>query len=597
MRAALARHRDAWIAAAGLAMAALLALGPLEAREAGLHVGGLLVSLPELLSAFAVSVAAVAALAAYTPPADLRQHRARLLVPAAFALWAAVALCSVVWAPADRGHVFKYGLRVTGGALLAISAFWLAPHVAFRRRFTVGVVASLAILTLLGTAERLLGRSFEPFLKLFRDEPTWMLGEQRLTTVFYHANTCAAFFELTAPFLLLAAAARGQKPLRRALLLAWLLAVAVLLSLTYSRAGLLAGMAGAVLLAYAARAVRDRRALLVVAIAYAVCVAGAYGANPDMRHRIGLTERSYRATYKAKTPCIGHAGQPLSLQIAVRNRGEWALSNRQAPGSLLTTLLTPEGRRVGDWHQTPLPDMPRGAKLAVNVGLALPRRPGKYLLAVDVARDEVLRISALGNPMAYLKCLVAPPGADLARLRPPSLAGDRPLDASEVAAVRRLELERKHYWWAAWQLIQEHPLLGLGADRFRLEYQRFVPAEAYDPRARAHSIVVETAVDLGVPGLLALLFLATVLLGSAWVAIRRGWRCHGDAAPGGDGAILAAAAGLCGFLVHSQVDYFLGYTQIAILFWPMAGLLSGAVWNTAHAAPGATSNGERSDQP
>lgn len=591
MKAAASKH-ESWIAAAGLAMAALLALGPLEAREAGLRVGGLLVSLPELLSALAVAVALVAACLSYEPPADARQHRARVWIPAAFALWAIVALCSVAWAPADRGHVLKYALRVSGGAALATAAFWLAPYAVFRRRFTAGVLATLGILTLMGTLERLVGRAFEPLLKLFRDEPTWMLGEQRLTTVFYHANTCAAFFELTAPYLVIAAAARGRKPWIRAVLLAWLLAVAVLLSLTYSRAGLAAGIAGAGLLAYAARTVRVRRALLVVALAYSACVAIAYGANPDMRARIGLTDRSYRATYRARTPCIGHAGERLAVQIAVRNRGEWALSNRQAPGSLLTTLMTPEGHRVGDWRQTRLPDMPRGAKVTVPTTVDLPSRPGRYLLAVDVARDEVLRISALGNPMAYLKCLAAAPGADLARLRPPSLGSDRPRDASEVAAVRRMELERKHYWWAAWQLIQERPLLGLGADRFRLEYKRFVPAEAYDSRARAHSVVVETATDLGVPGLLALLALGAVLLSSAWVAIRRGWRCHGDAASVGDGPILAAAAGLCGFGLHCQVDYFLGYTQIAILFWPMLGLLSGAVWNRAGDAAAGARDGQ-----
>lgn len=593
------RRGQDWIAASGLAMGALVALGPLELRDAGLQVAGLLVSLPELLSALAVCAALVAVLLSRTPASTASQRRTRLAVTAVLGAWALVALASAAWAPADRTHVVKYGLRAAGGVSLAIAAYWLAPHAVFRRRFTAGLLVSLGILTVLGLLERGFGRSFEPFLRLFRDEPTWMLGEQRLSTVFSHANTCAAFLELTAPMLVVAAAARGQRPYRRVLLLGWLLLVAVLLSLTYSRAGLVAGMVGAGLLAYSARRQRDRRALVVVALGYAAAVGTAYVANPDMRARIGLTERSYRATYRARTPCMGHAGERAQVQVTVRNRGEWALSNRQAPGSLMSTLMTRQGRRVGDWRSTPLPDMPHGARADVPVMVSLPERPGTYLLAIDVARDEVLRISALGNPMAYLTCVAAPPGTSLARLKAPSMASAQPLDASEVAATRRMELERKHYWWAAWQLVQEHPLLGLGADRFRLEYRRFVPAEAYDPRARAHSVIVETAVDLGVPGLLALLGLGILLIGSARVAIRVGWRCHGRREVGGDGLTLGAAAGLCGFAVHSQVDYFLGYTQVAILFWPMLGLLCGAVWNT----PGGTgregeadAGGERDDR-
>ena len=319
MIAVSTRRGQDWIAAAGLAMAALLALGPLELRDAGLQVAGLLVSLPELLSALTVAVALVAVLLSHEPSSDAAQRRARLWVPVVLGAWALVALGSAAWAPADRMHVVKYGLRAAGGVALAIAAFWLAPHPVFRRRFAAGLLASLAILSVLGLLERGLGRGFEPFLKLFRDEPTWMLGEQRLSTVFSHANTCAAFLELTAPLLVVAAAARGQRPYRRALLLGWLFLVAVLLSLTYSRAGLVAGMVGAGLLAYSARRQRDRRALVVVALGYAAAVGAAYVANPDLRARIGLTERSYRATYRARTPCLGHAGERVDVLGTVRS--------------------------------------------------------------------------------------------------------------------------------------------------------------------------------------------------------------------------------------------------------------------------------------
>jgi hypothetical protein len=92
--------------------------------------------------------------------------------------------------------------------------------------------------------------------------------------------------------------------------------------------------------------------------------------------------------------------------------------------------------------------------------------------------------------------------------------------------------------------------------------------EAYDPRARAHSVWLETAVDLGLLGVAALALLAWTLLRACRLAFRRGWTSD-------RGTALAIAAGLAAFAVHSSVDYFLAYTQFAVVFWPLVGLLLG----------------------
>ncbi len=559
--------RSAWIAAAGWAMAGVIAFGPWEFRE-GIGFLHLQLSLPELLAAFAVCVAGVAML--LNLPNVLGQIRQNRMLYMALCAWALVHLASVFSTPADRGLVLKFALRVTGGVVLAAVACTFAPQPRFRQAFSLGILTSLGLISLLGALERIVGRDFERFLKLFRDEPTWMLGEQRLSTVFYHANTCAVFFELTAPFLIVAAASdRLSKPLR-GLAVAGLTGVAVLLSLTYSRAGLISAVSGALVLLVASQLGRKRPILTALSFFYIATVVGAYVTNPDMRARVGLTERSYRAEYTFEAPCAGYGGQTVAVPLEVHNRGEWALSNRQAPGLLMHIWMTPEGKRLAiKWNYELLPDMPQRSRVHLKVPVRLPRKPGVYVLAVDIMRDEVLRISELGNSIAWLRCTSAPDGTDLAPLLAVGPSRTAPDQADEVISSRHLELERRNYWRAALLLWERRMLFGWGDDRFRLSYREYVPFEGYDPRARAHSVLAETAADLGLVGLAVLLFFVFVVARRGLVVIKRGWLPE-------NGPGIAAAAGLAGLAVHSQVDYFLAYTQVTVILWPMIGLLCGA---------------------
>ena len=562
---------------AALAMAALLAFGPWEFRD-GLRLGGLNVSLPEILAAVAALLGLVAVFLNRGDPLFQAHVRRARPVLAVLAAWALLHFASALWAPADHGQpasiglIVKVSLRTTGMVLLAGLACLLSLYPSFQRTLLGGLLLGLALLTGLGLAERRLGRELEPFLRLFRDEPTWMLGEQRLSLVFYHANTAAAYFELTAPTLLVFTVAQWHRRWLRLPLLLWLATLAVLLSLTYSRAGFGAAVVGALLLAVAARqnARIPRLWLRVVAVGYAATVVFAYAVNPDMRARIGLTERSYQARYLFERACVGKPGERLSVPVTVRNTGEWPLSNTQAPGSVVYALLTSNGRLVMPWWESvPLPALEHGDKARVTLHPQLPAKPGDYVLAVDVVRDQILRISALGNPIAWLRCTVLTPSDDeaTARLHGPSLG--RPTETSAVTEWRPADLERHHYWRAALLLFARHPLLGYGADQFHLVHRGWVPDASYDDRARAHSVAAETAVDFGLLGL-------SVLVALVLVTGRRLWRILRHARLPTDAPALAAMAALGGLAVHSQVDYFLAYTQVAAFVWPLLGLACGA---------------------
>lgn len=546
-------------AAFGLAAALLLVLAPLELRQ-GLALGPLTMTTAEMVGAVAAAVGLGSLWRGWRtralPLPTLAEARWPLL---GLAAWAAVHLASALWADPPALGVVKPALRIAAEVLLAMLCYLHAGDAAFRRRFAAGLIGSLVVIAALGIGERVLGREFEFALLQFRDEPTWMLGEQRLATVFYHANTCAAFFELTSPLaLLMGLLASGWR--RWALLLLAALS-ALLLSVTYSRAGFGAALAGAAVLAWALWRRRQARWGWQLALGWWLLVAGAYVANPDMRARIGLDERSYRPQYRFLDGCAGHPGDVVPVRVEVKNRGAWPLSNRQAVGSLIHVLINWRGKKVGGgWTWTELPDIAPGQTGMATLKVALPGPPGDYVLAVDIMRDEVLRISAAGAPMAFLGCGVYDPAA---AVTPGDTAQVVPANADAVRVHRMIDLERRHYWRAALLLWARRPWLGWGSDRFHDIHREYVPSVGYDSRARAHSIFGETAVDLGLAGVAVLAALLALVGRACWRAVRQF---------GSGGALaLGLAAGLAGFFVHSLVDYFLGYTQIALVVWPMVG--------------------------
>lgn len=544
--------------AAATAVGALLLLGPFEAREATVPLGPLALTFTELLAAFAVTVAAGALLVVMRQDATFRGGvLARLRGPAPWLLaaWASVHLLSAVWADADAAESLKFGMRTAGGVALGLVSFAWASERSFLRRIEGFVLAALATMFAIAIVERTGGQAVEPFLGLFRTEPTWMLGEQRLATVFYHANTLAAWVELLLPWALVGAASRTGR--RRIWPIVLAFGAIWMLGLTYSRAGLAAGILAAVALLFASRRGPGWRSLRWMAGGAVVLIAASYVANPDMRARLGLEERRYEVEYRFEGDCEGEPGERIEIPVAIHNDGEWPLSNRQAPGELAHVAWPEEGRPdASAFHYQRLPPVPPGEEVTLTLAIELPQEPGSIDIVVDIRRKNVIWLSAVGVEPGRLHCVAGPAVAEHA---------DRDGDQDAIRLQGRpLELERRHYWQAALRLLAERPVLGHGADQFHLRYRRFVPPRGWDGRARAHSIVVETAADLGALGLLAL---------GLWVGLLL-FRTAGLLAGGRNSPryALAAAVGCCAFLAHGMVDYFLAYTQIVVVFWPLLGI-------------------------
>lgn len=535
------------VARAGLWTGALLALAPFELREWTLGVGGLKVTLVE----------ALALLAALQNLWALRHGWRRRLsdmarpVFIALAAWTLLNIASAAWS-GQAINSLKFALRTAGGVWLCLSCAALAGSGSYRRALSRGVLVSLAGLTVFASCERLIGQPFERVLLHFRDEPTWMLGEPRLSTVFYHANTLAAFLELTIPLLLLTAAqAQGR---RRWMLLLWLALTGIMLSLTYSRAGLGAGVLGALILAVALRG-GDRRRIYALAFALFLCVA--YFGNPDMRARLGGAERTYKVAYEFLEPCQGRPGEVVRVPVRVKNIGQWPLSDRHAPGELGWVIWPPTGRPpASHFSYHPLRPLTTGQHQDVLTEVRLPNTPGKHALVVDVRRKAVIWLSAAGAKLGGVLCDASEDATTPTR-------DYRPTESIKMQ-TRPLELSRLHYWRAALELFSERPWLGHGADQFRWQYRSQVPDRAWDPRARAHSVLMETAADLGLLGLIVLGALIALIALNMLQNLRRASALHYTQ--------LAATVGCCAFAAHSVVDYFLAYTQILLVAWPMLGL-------------------------
>lgn len=551
-----------WLEASAWTMALVVGLGPLELRDATVQLVGLTVSSVELMAALAICCGTAAVLLLRRAG----QLRRTLTHPLGFILagWALLHVASALWSD-DALFSLKFGLRVTGGALLAWICSSLGHLRRFRRSVTFGLLGGLALITLIACIERTVGQRFEPVLQWFRDEPTWMLGEPRLSTVFYHANTLAAYLELTLPFLLVAPWLGTTAKRQRWLLLCWAAMVGAMLSLTYSRAGLLAGVLASLTLGTAARYGGKHMSLARASYVFAGVLSVAFMANPDMRARLGMGKREYRVRYDFSETCEGGPGNEIRVPITVTNTGEWPISDRHAPGELGYLIWPKQGRPIqAAFRYEPLPNLAQGEQFQTVLRVHLPDIPGTWSLVADIRRKGVVWLSAVGTKVGRMTCTVhAHPGD--AQAQPSQHQAHLP----NIQLQRRpLELARKHYWQASVRLLAERPWLGHGADRFRMSYGRLVPNKAWDDRARAHSVIMETAADLGLMGLLMLGLLLGVIAATAMPNLLM--------RAGSSRIATAATIAMVGFGLHSLVDYFLAYTQILLVVWPIIGLATAA---------------------
>jgi len=136
-----------------------------------------------------------------------------------------------------------------------------------------------------------------------------------------------------------------------------------------------------------------------------------------------------------------------------------------------------------------------------------------------------------------------------------------PRTDNELAAA---PVAREQLWAAALQMIEQHPLLGVGPDNFRHSYGSYLGLSIWDERVHANNLYLELIADTGVLGAAAF----ALVIGVALARL-----LGGGPLPGVEGVwMVGLAASLTTFFVHGTLDYFLDFTPIFLLFWMVVGL-------------------------
>ncbi len=496
--------------------------------------------------------------------AGLRPYRPVWMPAVLFLLWA---LFSALMAPEFRLAALKFTARLGTG----FYALGLTLYVA-RTPWRLGallwaIVIGAGVSALIGLGEWLRWPGLAPLLALFKDAPSRVGGELRVSASFQYATIASMFFETAVPLALaLAATARARGARLAALVIALLCGGVVVLTLT--RAGMitLALVLGAML--GLARMRPHYRALtrpvasallgLIVVIALMTLGTAAFRARLTTENDTGW----YGAAYRVPASLTARAGETVTVPVEVQNTGQiaWTVAGDN-PFALGYRWLSGDGRQVLALPHVefPLPQtvQPGDAiRLEVPVRVALP--PGEYRLAWGMLQHRILWFRDRGVPEAETLVRVQP-GA-ISVTPPPALAREERPEYPPTISRRTL-------WRVALQMLRERPLLGMGPDNFRHLYGRYLGLSEWDDRVHANNLYLELLADLGVPG--ALLF--GWLMAAVGIPLMRAvYRPEG-----GIPALWTAglAGGLMAFLVHGLLDYFLEFVSLYLLFWMLLGLI------------------------
>jgi O-antigen ligase len=173
------------------------------------------------------------------------------------------------------------------------------------------------------------------------------------------------------------------------------------------------------------------------------------------------------------------------------------------------------------------------ALLAGAAGLLAARfraRPDRALPeSRRLARGVGIAVAAVAVGLVVAGLSERPSAAELSR-------------GAQAGRLTTVSSNRYEYWRIGLDAFKRHPLQGLGAAGFRVEWlrERSIPEAVRD----THSLEVEVAAELGLVGLVAL----ALMIGGVVVAGRRALRAHAPAAAG-------PAAGLLVWFLHASLDW------------------------------------------
>ena len=125
--------------------------------------------------------------------------------------------------------------------------------------------------------------------------------------------------------------------------------------------------------------------------------------------------------------------------------------------------------------------------------------------------------------------------------------------------------ERPQWWRTSLQMIQKHPLTGIGLGRFRYEYQHSGPDEQYYTPYHAHNIYLHIATEQGIPSLLLFLWMVAIICRQISVMRKTNdlWKM---------GTFIGASGFLISALIYGLADNIL-HQRTVLLFYFIIGII------------------------
>lgn len=146
------------------------------------------------------------------------------------------------------------------------------------------------------------------------------------------------------------------------------------------------------------------------------------------------------------------------------------------------------------------------------------------------------------------------------------------VEASAESAINTLE-GRREIWSRALYGIQDFPFTGMGMNTFRRVVHILYPLFLISPDtdiAHAHNHLLQTALDLGLPGLIAYLALWLGTAGMLWSV----W--HAQTSIWIRALAVGLAASLLGYFVYGITDAVALGARPGFIFWALLGLSAAA---------------------
>jgi hypothetical protein len=434
--------------------------------------------------------------------------------------WFAVLVGAAGLAPTNRLDAVASLERPASGALLAWAVWALCRTQAQWRLLAQAAALGGLGIALVGLAEASGIPIVRDWLASIHDGSVPIGDVPRVASTLSHPNEAAMLLEVSLP-LLVAWAWTAPRRWRVPLTVAAMCNLAAMV-LTFSRAGVVAGVAGLAIMAWLSISRGNRRALVSlggVALAVPAALVCAAMANQGLDRRLSAE----LTLTQSRTATIQHA--PLAADLL--NGGIQPATQSSTPTvdshEASTNGADPAGQRV----QSALLDRVSQADKRVA--------PGPDDLTVAAAAWSTS--SQATTPVTQA------PAFDAA---PPS---------------------RTRFWTAALDMARDHPWLGVGPDNFRWRFADYSGVPANNLGIHAHDQYLEALADTGVLGLLTLGWLLLSLFRTALDQARRA--ASGSADWPWRAAILASSSA---WLLHALLDDFERFWPASVGFWLLAGL-------------------------